>query len=71
MHRISGKRRVEDDISEYLLEMADMIEMATTQTFDSDSNNEILNLIAFFDDLCRLEESQSKRIWPLDIMGPI
>ena len=61
MPRISGKRRVEDDISEYLLEMAETIEMADIQPFDSDSDNEILDLIdASFDDPCYLEESESK-----------
>jgi len=58
--RTSGKQRVENDISEYLLEMADMIETDDIQAFDSD--NEILDTMdAFFDDLCYLEESQSKR----------
>ena len=62
MLRISGKQRVEGDISEHLLEMADMIEMADIQAFDSDSDNEILDSIdAFFDDLCYLEGSQGKR----------
>ena len=42
--------------------MADMIEMDGIQVFDSDSDNEILDLIdAVFDDLCYLEESQNKR----------
>jgi len=53
MPRISGNRRVEGDISEYLLEMADIIEMDDVQAFDSD--NEILDVInAFFDDLSYL-----------------
>jgi hypothetical protein len=59
MPRISEKQRVEDDISEYLLEMADMIEMDYIQA--SDSDNEILDIIDdFFDDLSYLEESQNK-----------
>jgi hypothetical protein len=56
MPRVSAKRRVEDDISEYLVEMADMIEM------DDAPDDEILDAIdAFFGDLSYLEESQSKR----------
>jgi hypothetical protein len=54
MPRVSAKRRVEDDISEYLVEMADMIEM------DNAPDDEILDAIdAFFDDLSYLEESQA------------
>ena len=53
---------MEDDISEYLLEMADIIEMDDVQAFDSD--NEILDIIdAFFDDLSYLEVSQNKQIY--------
>jgi hypothetical protein len=59
MPRIFGKRRVEDDISEYLLQMGDMIKMDNIQALDSD--NEILDIIdAFFHDLTYLE-SQNKR----------
>jgi len=50
MPRISRKRRVGDDISGYLLEMADIIEMDDVRAFDSD--DEILDIIdTFFDDL--------------------
>jgi hypothetical protein len=56
MPRVSAIRRVEDDISEYLVEMADTIKM------DNAPDDEILDAIdAFFDDLSYLEESQSKR----------
>ena len=50
---ISG---VEDDVSEYLVEMDDIVEM------DNAPGDEILDAIdAFFDDLSYLEELQSER----------
>jgi len=41
MPRISGKRRVEGGISEYLLQMADIIKVDDIQGFDPDDENTV------------------------------
>ena len=61
MPRISVKQRVGDYISEYLVEMAGMIEVDDSASSPG-PDNEILDAIgAFFDDFSYLEEWQSKR----------
>jgi len=52
MPRISTKWRIEDGISEYLVEMADMIEMN-----DAPDDEILVAIDGFFNDLSYLEES--------------
>jgi len=64
MPRVSDKRSVENDISEYLVKTADIIEM------DNAPDDEILDAIEpFFDDLSYWGGRKASGIWPLAIIA--